>query len=103
MEPISRALAKVAPLVCTIYNGNLAPSEQRNARVALATFNDVIVRTALAFSLNLLELRAICTQPSDFANPIEPSGTGGLKIARAIAVALGVIPGGGHSMTLSAG
>ncbi len=32
--------------------------------------------------------RWICTHPSDYANPIEPSGSGGSKIARAIANAL---------------
>jgi hypothetical protein len=28
-----------------------------------------------------LELRSICTEPADYANAIEPSGQGGLKIA----------------------
>ena len=28
--------------------------------------------------------RIICTEPRDYANPIEPSGTGGEKIAQAI-------------------
>jgi len=39
--------------------------------------------------LDVLELRLICTEPEDYANPIEPSGQGGLKIARAIARAIG--------------
>ena len=39
--------------------------------------------------VDALELRAICTDPADYANPIEPSGQGGLKIARAIARAVG--------------
>ena len=33
------------------------------------------------------------SEPSDYANPIEPSGQGGLKIARAVARAAGAIPG----------
>lgn len=90
-------------MVCTIYNGNLAPTEQRNARTALAMFNDVILRVALAHSVDVLDLRAVCTHPSDYANPIEPSGSGGMKIARAIAGALGVAPTRGGRTTLSAG
>lgn len=90
-------------LVCTIYNGNLALSEQRNARIALAMFNDIILRVALAFSADVLELRAVCTLPSDYANPIEPSGCGGSKIARAIAGTLGLVPTGARRVVLSAG
>lgn len=33
----------------------------------------------------MIELRALCTRPEDYANPIEPSSIGGEKIARAIA------------------
>ena len=73
---------------CTIYNGNLGPLEAPVARVALTAFNDVIVRFALEHGLRLVDLRAVCTEPSDYANPIEPSGPGGLKIAKAIARAL---------------
>jgi hypothetical protein len=43
------------------------------------------LRAALDRGLDIIELRAICREPSDDANPIEPSGRGGLKIARAIA------------------
>lgn len=75
---------------CTIYNGNLGPLEDPVARVALMAFNDVIIRIALEHNVRLLDLRSICTEPSDYANPIEPSGKGGLKIARAIVARLGV-------------
>lgn len=75
-------------LACTIYNGNLPASEASRARVALMMFNDAITRNALAVGADVLDLRAICTQPSDYANPIEPSGSGGRKIAEAIASAL---------------
>jgi len=75
--------------VCTIYNGNLPAVEARRARVALMMFNDVILRGALGVGLDVIELRLVCTEPSDFANPIEPSGSGGLKIAHAIARAIG--------------
>jgi len=75
--------------VCTIYNGNLEQPEAERARVALMMFNDVIVRAALTFSVDAIDLRLVCTEPEDFANPIEPSGSGGRKIANAIAAALG--------------
>jgi hypothetical protein len=75
--------------VCTIYNGALPPAQARLARVALMTFNDVILRTAFDLRFDVLELRAVCTEPGDYANPIEPSGAGGRKIAAAIAVSLG--------------
>jgi hypothetical protein len=70
--------------VCTIYEGNLEPAVAALARVALVFFNDVILRSAYERSVGVIDLRHVCTEPSDYANPIEPSGTGGLKIARAI-------------------
>jgi hypothetical protein len=76
--------------LCTIYNGNLGASEARNARVALTMFNDAIMRTAFENSVDLIELRLVCSEPSDYANPIEPSGAGGRKIAQAIVAALGI-------------
>jgi hypothetical protein len=33
----------------------------------------------------VIDLRAFCTHPEDYANSIEPSSGGGEKIARAIA------------------
>ena len=74
--------------LCTIYNGNLGPPAQRVATVALALFNDAIVRLAAERALPVIELRLVCTEPGDYANPIEPSVQGGGKIARAIARAL---------------
>ena len=70
---------------CTIYNGNLDPDEAPLARVALMIFNDVILRVAFGHALDVLDLRLVCTEPADYANPIEPSGRGGRKIAEAIA------------------
>jgi lysophospholipase L1-like esterase len=79
------ALRRKLPVtLCTIYNGNLAPEEARIARIALLLFNDVILRTAFARALRVIELRLVCTEPADYANPIEPSGRGGRKIAQAI-------------------
>jgi GDSL-like Lipase/Acylhydrolase family len=76
--------------LCTIYNGNLEPSRATIARVALTTFNDVILRVAFEHGLPVIDLRAICARPEDYANPIEPSGIGGRKIAAAIVAALGL-------------
>jgi len=70
--------------VCTIYEGNLEPAVAALARVALVFFNDVILRSAYERNVGVIDLRLACTEPADYANPIEPSGTGGLKIARAI-------------------
>ena len=74
--------------ICTIYNGALPPDQARVARTALTLFNDVILRTALEQRTRIIDLRLICTERADYANPIEPSGAGGLKIARAIAAAI---------------
>lgn len=72
-------------VVCTIYNGNFADQEfQTMARVAVAAFNDSILRLALEKGLRAIDLRPICRLAEDYANPIEPSAIGGRKIARAI-------------------
>jgi lysophospholipase L1-like esterase len=78
--------------LCTVYNGNLGPPTQRVATVALALFNDAILRLAAEHRMPTIELRHVCTAPADYANPIEPSVQGGGKIARAIAEA---VAGGG--------
>jgi lysophospholipase L1-like esterase len=83
---------------CTIYNGNIEGIQGRLARVALMMFNDVILRVAFEERLPVIDLRLICTEPGDYANPIEPSGDGGRKIAEAITRGLGLVDGGGgHS------
>lgn len=71
--------------LCTVYDGNLAPDEAVAARMGVALFDDTIQRVATASSATILELRSICTATEDYANPIEPSGPGGRKIAAAIA------------------
>jgi hypothetical protein len=80
-------------VVCTIYNGALEPERAAIARLGVALFNDAIVRTAMILGLDVVELRVVCHQPADYANPIEPSAQGGLKIARAIARAVGATSG----------
>jgi hypothetical protein len=76
--------------ICTIYNGNFPdPRFQRVASTALCVFNDVILRVAFERGLSVIDLRLVCNDPADYANPIEPSARGGEKIARAIAGTIG--------------
>ncbi len=71
--------------VCTIYYPRMEDAlMQRLAVAALATFNDVITRAAFREGLPLIDLRLVCDEDSDYANPIEPSEAGGEKIARAV-------------------
>lgn len=78
--------------LCTIYNGNLPdPEHARHARIALTLFNDVILQAAFELGLPAIELRLVCNEPADYANPIEPSGQGGRKIAMAVARAVGAL------------
>jgi GDSL-like lipase/acylhydrolase family protein len=79
--------------ICTIYNGALDPAIARPVRVALMTFNDAILRVAFEHHASVIDLRSICVERLDYANPIEPSGTGGWKIASAIARSVGAVPG----------
>jgi GDSL-like Lipase/Acylhydrolase family len=76
---------------CTIYNGNLPAAQAATARIALMMFNDVILRVAFEHRLPVIDLRLICNEPTDYANPIEPSGRGGRKIAEAIARTIGAV------------
>ena len=70
--------------LCTIYDANYPSAEGEVVRSGLALFNDVITRAAFSRGLALIDLRLICDQPGDYANPIEPSSQGGRKIAGAI-------------------
>ena len=76
--------------VCTIYNGNLPAGEAEVARIGLRTFNDVILRVAFEHQLAVIDLRLVCSEPADYANPIEPSSRGGEKIAQAILRSVGL-------------
>jgi hypothetical protein len=84
---LADVLARGLPTaVCTVYYPRFPePAFQRMAIVGLTVFNDRIISAAFARGLPLLDLRLICTEESDYANPIEPSARGGEKIARAIA------------------
>lgn len=51
-------------------------------------FNDAILRAAFEQGAAVIDLRLVCSEPEDYATPIEPSVRGGEKIARAIAGAV---------------
>lgn len=89
--------------VCTIYNGNFPPPLDAVTRVALTPFNDVILRVAFENGLSVIDLRLVCTEASDYANPIEPSGAGGAKIAKAIAGSCGVLTSTPRASVVRAG
>ncbi|QDV18212.1 hypothetical protein Pan153_28690 [Gimesia panareensis] len=85
-QSMLEALAKVQlPVVtCTIYDA--VPGLNPIEKMALSLFNDVIVREAARVRVPVLDLRLVCTESVDYAeiSPIEPSETGGAKIARAL-------------------
>jgi hypothetical protein len=71
--------------VCTVYDAipGLGEAEQ----LALAGFNEVILREAFLAGLPVIDLRLVCDRHSDYSHvsPIEPSVVGGGKIVRVIA------------------
>jgi hypothetical protein len=75
----------------TVYNGALDAVRTLAARTGLAIFNDAILRAAIDLGIDALELRSVCTDPADYANAIEPSSPGGLKIANAISRMVGAV------------
>lgn len=82
-EVIATAVSTGKPiLACTIYDG--VPGLSPELKSALSLFNDVILRVCARQGIPVLDLRAICDEPSDYSvvSPIEPSSTGGQKIAR---------------------
>jgi hypothetical protein len=77
---------QIPTAACTIYHGRADDQmQQRINEIALAVINDVITEQAFKRGLTLIDLRLICTEAGDYANPIEPSARGGEKIAAAIA------------------
>jgi lysophospholipase L1-like esterase len=83
--------------LCTIYDTPPSGPDYRLLRTALALFNDVITRAAFARGLALIDLRLICDEDADYANPIEPSVQGGEKMSAAIAAWVG---GGGERRSI---
>jgi len=76
-------------ILCTIYDVQLEPPVlAQRVRVPLALLNDRIVRIATKLALDTLELRTVCTEPTDFVQQIEPSPQGAAKIAKSIVGAM---------------
>jgi lysophospholipase L1-like esterase len=87
-EPVAAAVRERAErtVLCTIYEVQLEPAPYAKlARVPLAVLNDRIMRVGAQLGADVLDLRSVCTEPSDFVLQIEPSAQGAAKIARAIA------------------
>lgn len=101
-EALRPVFARGLPVaICTIYNGRLEDAEEAaRGRIALMLFNDVILRVALEHGATVIDLRLVCTEFGDYANPIEPSGPGGLKIAKRILRATGLESAGPASTVL---
>jgi hypothetical protein len=71
--------------VCTIYEPRFPERDRRRvSATALTLLNDVITAEAFARGIALIDLRIIFSHDSDFANPIEPSERGGMKLAKAV-------------------
>jgi len=87
-ELVAKAVARHAQrtLLCTIYEVQLEPPVfARRVRVPLALLNDRILRIGAHLGIDVLELRSICNEATDFVQQIEPSPRGAAKIADAIA------------------
>lgn len=81
---------KLPTAVCTIYDPRYPDTLQRRIAVtALTVINDAIIRVAAERGVPLIDLRLVCNDDADFANPIEPSVQGGWKIAGAITSVVG--------------
>ena len=85
-EAVATCMATRTSLaVCTIYNCCFDDlSFQRVASTTLMLFNDTIIRVAAEYGVPVIDLRSVCIEQADYANPIEPSSVGGEKIARVI-------------------
>jgi hypothetical protein len=83
---LEKVLAAGLPTaLCTIYDTPSFAPDHGVIKAALSLFNDRITRAAFSRGLPLVDLRLICSDDADYANPIEPSTKGGAKMAAAIA------------------
>lgn len=75
-------------VVCTVYDS--VPDLELPELTGLCAFNDSISRIAFENRIPLIDLRVVCNETSDYSevSSIEPSSSGGLKIARAISSAV---------------
>lgn len=72
-------------VVCTVYDPCFPDRRlQRLAVAALTVFNDVITRHAGRAGVPLIDLRRLFDAADCYANPIEPSVVGGVRLADTI-------------------
>ena len=76
-------------LICTVYEGDLGRTDEfkdvlDSSKIMVSSFNDIVYKTAKKYKADVLELREIFISSDDYANPIEPSHTGGEKLAKSI-------------------
>lgn len=91
-------------VLCTIYHPNFADELYQEVTTAgLMLFNDPIIRAAHSRKLPLIDLRLVCTETTDYANEIEPSVTGGKKIAAAVWQAVSSHDAGSGRMSVDTG
>ena len=102
VEMLTNALSfNIPTTLCTIYHPCFNHSDmervsdymshgvdsetlQKKAMTALPIFNDIIFQEAVNFNIPVIDLRLIFNDKSDYANEIEPSAIGGLKMAKVI-------------------
>jgi hypothetical protein len=78
-------IQKLPTAVCSVYDPRFPePLRRRESALALSVINGVITREAFSRHFTLIDLRVMFDDDKDFANPIEPSAQGGMKLARAI-------------------
>ena len=92
---------KLKTTLCTIYNPcfehndmerltyMLPPNPnikklQKRSVTALPIFNNIIFQEAFNFGLPVMDLRLIFNDKEDYANPIETSAVGGMKMVKII-------------------
>ncbi len=77
--------------VCTIYQPPMFEEvPQPVLAAALSVFNDTILGIAFEESLSVIETRLLLNEESDFESIIEPSDSGGAKMAQALAMAANI-------------
>ena len=63
---------------------NFLTHNKNLSEMMVSSFNDIVYKTAMKYKADVLELRHIFVSPEDYANPIEPSHSGGEKLAKEI-------------------
>ena len=77
----ARSLDRVQDYMSVLSNGR---EIQEMVMAAETIFNDIITYEIFKRKIPLIDLRVLCDDDEDFANPIEPSCIGGMKIAKTI-------------------